>query len=444
LYYFNFNIEHLTTATVKKNAMNSWTVESAEKVILDFEKLSSEQQNRLVACLNQTFPPSLYRHQRECRERALANARQARQVLSGAVQKFPPYIENGPQPLGQEDLAQCAVVLTAGGDGERLKKGLLARGVSEGALKDFTKATYPLPGFYNGFGALHANLCLVSSINKKHGLQVPVVVTTGPAGSTTARVIPEILKKHDQFGLEHLTVIEQDERLHLSMDNKIVFSIIDNVPRPVTHPDETGGPLMKLKKEGIGPGGSVLKWLRRLGCKKIILLQATGLYAPELLFHMASALHRHDCVGAGIFRTRFDAADPFGTYVATVKDGLEKVVIVEQEIRNEKTMRIKDPTGAFFLPYNTGLYAFSIDMLAQSDLPDYATPPKEVLPHIPRSPKIGYAATDLFTLSKNAAVLSIPREWFEVIKNADDLQKLSDLGKRFGIDTICGFTASPS
>lgn len=416
--------------------MDSWTVESAKKTVLDFEKLLLDQQNGLVAFLNQKFPPWLYVHQRELWARALINTKNAKQVLSGAVQKFPPYLNNGilHRP---EDLAKCAIVLTAGGDGERLKKSLIARGTSESALQNFTKATYPLPGFYGDFGALHANLCLVSSLNKKYGLHLPVVVTTGPAGSTTARVIPEILKKYGHFGLEHLTVVEQDERLHLSLEGKIVFSIIDNMARPMTNPDETGGPLMKLKKERNGPEGSVLEWLRRLGCEKILLLQATGLYEPGLLFCLAAALKHHDCVGAGIFRTRFDAADPFGTYVATVKDSMEKVVIVEQEIRNEKTMRVKDPSGTFFLPYNTGLYAFSIDMLMQADLPDYATPPKEILPHIPRSPKIGYAATDLFALSKKPAVLSIPREWFEVIKNADDLEKLSLLGKRFGIDKIC-------
>ncbi len=427
-----------------ENDINSWTIESAEKAVLDFDKLPSEQKNGFVACLNKKFPPSVYRSQRERRERALANAGQARQALNGAVQKFPPFIKNDTQAPVPEDLGQCAIVLTAGGDGERLKKSLLARGAPEDTLQNFAKATYPLPGLYGGFGALQANLCLVSSINKKYGLQVPVVVTTGPSGSTTARVVPEILKKHDRFGLEHLMVIEQDERLHLSKDGKIAFVMINNVPRPVTHPDETGGPLMKLKKEGAGPDGSVLKWLWRRGCQKIILLQATGLYAPELLFRMASALKRNDCVGAGIFRSRFDASDPFGTYVSTVKDGLEKVFIVEQEIRNDATLLVKDPSGNFYLPYNTGLYAFSIELLMQADLPDYATPPKEILPNIPRSPKIGYAATDLFTLSKKPAVLAIPRDWFEVIKNADDLEKLSLLGKRFGIDKMCTLTHSPS
>ena len=424
--------------------MNSWTLESAEKEVLDFKNLTSRQQTGLIAWLNDKFPPLTYRLQRERRERALINTQSAKLVLRGAVQKFPPYINNGLQPHRPEDLEGCAIVLTAGGDGERLKKSLLSRGVSESALKDFTKATYSLPGLFGGFGALHANLCLISSLNKKHGLRLPVVVTTGPAGSTTARVVPEILKKYDRFGLERLMVVEQDERLHLSMEGKIAFSIIDNTPRPVTHPDETGGPLMKLKKEGAGLDGSVLEWLKRRGCEKIILLQATGLYEPGMLFCLASALRQHDCVGAGIFRARFDATDPFGTYVATVKDGLEKVVIVEQEIRNEETMRVKDPSGAFYLPYNTGLYAFSIELLAQADLPDYATPPKEILPNIPRSPKIGYAATDLFALSKNPAVLSIPRDWFEVIKNADDLEKLSELGKRFGIDKMCRATISPS
>jgi hypothetical protein len=152
---------------------------------------------------------------------------------------------------------------------------------------------------------------------------------------------------------------------------------------------------------------------------------------------MAAALKNHDCVGVGILRSEFTENDPFGTYVATVKNGVKKVVIVEQDIRNQATLRVKDATHKYYLPYNTGLYAFSCGLLEHADLPDYATPPKEISSLLPRSPKIGYAATDLFSLSKNPAVLCIPRDWFEVIKNADDLQKLSDLGKRFGIDKMC-------
>ena len=186
--------------------------------------------------------------------------------------------------------------------------------------------------------------------------------------------------------------------------------------------------------------GSVLDWIRKLGCDKILLLQATGLYEPRLLFQMAFGLATFDCVGVGIVRRRFEAADPFGTYVATVKNGRENVIIVEQEIRNEATLQVTDESKTCFLPYNTGLYAFTTDLLEKGDLPDYATPPKEVFRFLPRSPKIGYAATDLFTLAKKPGVLSIPRDWFEVIKNADDLQKLADLGKRFGVDKMCEVT----
>ena len=90
--------------------MDSWTVESVEKTVLDFEKLLLDQQNGLVAYLNQKFPPWLYVHQRELWARALINTKNAKQVLSGAVQKFPPYLNNG-IPHRPEDLAKCAISL---------------------------------------------------------------------------------------------------------------------------------------------------------------------------------------------------------------------------------------------------------------------------------------------------------------------------------------------
>jgi hypothetical protein len=114
------------------------------------------------------------------------------------------------------------------------------------------------------------------------------------------------------------------------------------------------------------------------------------------------------------------------------------MIIVEQEIRNETTMSLKDESDRHFLPYNTGLYAFDGALLAGSDLPDYATPAKEILPDLPRSPKVGYAATDIFGLAKNPGVLCIPPTSFAVIKTADDLGVVTALGKRFKIDRMCG------
>lgn len=370
--------------------------------------------------------------------RALANVLKSKEALKGVVQKFPPIIPGENLDVTADELRGTAIVLTAGGDGERLKKSLLAGGCRETDLNDFTKATFPLPGFVRGFGALPANLCLIASISERFKIDIPVVVTTGPAGSVTARVIPESIQNHGQFGLKYLRIVEQEERLHLTMNNTMAYTIINgSAVRPVTHPDETGGPLMKLKQIGKKGEKSVLEWLQGLGCVKMMVLQATGLYDPKLFFTMAFALKSHDCVGAGILRTSFDSKDPFGTYVSIANNSIEKVIIVEQEIRNQATMALKDKTGGYFLPYNTGLYAFGNDLLAKSDLPDYATPAKEILSGIPRSPKIGYAATDIFPLAQNAGVLCIPASSFAVIKTVEDLTALSALGKRYGIDEMC-------
>jgi hypothetical protein len=98
---------------------------------------------------------------------------------------------------------------------------------------------------------------------------------------------------------------------------------------------------------------------------------------------------------------------------------------------------LKDPDERYFLPYNTGFYIFDSEVLRNNDLPDYATPPKEVLPELPRSPKVGYAATDILALTRRSAVLAIQPDSYGVIKNADDLERLADMAKRFGLDEIC-------
>jgi len=416
--------------------MDTWTRDSARQTVYAFDDLLPKQQDALIAYCNAHYPPSTYERHLACRKRAMENARRAKEVLSGVIQKFPPLLTRETVGGAREDLRDAAIVLTAGGEGERLKKSLMERGAGEAQLKDFTKATYPLSGFYADFGALQTNLCLIAWLSRQAGFDIPVIVTTGPAGSVTARVVPEIVGSHVGFGLKHIKILEQDARLHLTMDDKIAYSMEGDNPMPVTHPDETGGPLMKLKRGGDGRT-SLLTWLEELDCSKLIVLQATGLYDPALLPAMASALTQYDCIGAGIPRAVFDAKDPFGTYVSIVNNTAERVVIVEQDIRNDATRALRDETGRFYLPYNTGLYALKKELLAESDLPDYATPPKEILPHLPRSPKIGYAATDIFSLSGNAAVLSIPGESFAVIKNADDLSALAELGKRFGLDSLC-------
>jgi hypothetical protein len=80
---------------------------------------------------------------------------------------------------------------------------------------------------------------------------------------------------------------------------------------------------------------------------------------------------------------------------------------------------------------------FAVDLIRNNDLPDYATPPKEVVPGFPRSPKIGYAATDLMSLAHNPAVLTVSEDAFAVIKNVEDLARLTALAKAAGLDAIC-------
>jgi hypothetical protein len=417
--------------------MDVWSDADAEKCINDYAGLNPYQKKHLCDFLNKKFPPSVYYRHVSWRRKALVNAEEAKHILAMADQRFPRLFTSREIPGSVADLKGYAIVLTAGGDGVRLRSSLREQGVGEEALHDFIKATYPIPGLPNKFGSLHAGMAVIADLCARAGFQVPLIITTGPEGSATSRVIPEEVAKHNSFGLTNVRTLSQGERLHMTVDEKIVYTIIDGLPWPVTHPDETGGPFVKLRKEGFAGAESAIDWLKGLGCSKIIALQATALFDPGIILSMAAAGRHCDCLGVGMLRSSFDKKDPFGTFIALEKQGKESVVIVEQAIRNEVTMSLTDITGRHYLPYNTGLYVFDIDLLRVNSLPDYATPPKEILPALPKSPKAGYAATDLMALAKRPAVLAIEENSYENIKTAADLDKLSALAKRYGIVDIC-------
>ncbi|HUI93260.1 MAG TPA: hypothetical protein VLX68_13520 [Chitinivibrionales bacterium] len=415
--------------------MNTWTDSLAQKHVYNFSAFSAAQKKNLLDELNRRFPPPVYREHRRRQLAAIKNAEERKKIVSGAKQRFPPVINAADLNAAPSDLAGYAVVLTAGGDGERLRASLRGRGASDADLKDFTKATFQLPGFPKGFGSLQANLAVIAGLCRRGGLDIPVIVTTGPASSENARIISGVIAARNNYGIKYLAALAQDERLHLTPDGMV--AVDGDKARPATNPDETGGPFMKLAQPGFSGMLSALDWLSGLGCKKIIALQATALYDPAVVLAMAAAGKQHDCMGVGILRTKFDKTDQYGAFVNLEKNGTCSLVIIEQAVRNNETMKVRDKTGKLFLPFNTGLYVFDVALLSKSGLPDYATPPKEVLPGLPKSPKIGYAATDLMSCAKHGAVLSIEPDSYAVIKTADDLELLSALAKRCGIIDLC-------
>jgi len=430
--------------------MNTWTIDTLRDVVCNWDQLDESAVNDFLELMNQRFPPDVFNDHLGKRRRALENVVVSKKLLDGAAQSFPDAVSYQSLNSSFDDMAGFAIVFTAGGEGERLRLSLLDRGVPAESLQDFTKATYPLKGFYEDFGALQINLAMVGWICRQHKLDIPVIVTTGPEGSITDRVIPEILKKHNNFGLSYVKVVSQDERLHFTVDEKIAVQLTSGSPSPVTQPDETGGPLMKLKQKGAAGGintngkdstdcisrintTSTLQWLANLGCDKLLVVQGTAIYEPKMLAYMSSAAKGHDCVGVGIPRSGFDAKDPFGTFVCVDKDGRRKVCIIEQDIRNDETRTIINKDTGAYLPFNTGLYAIDRRLLEDNDLPDYATPPKEVIPGIPRSPKIGYAATDILPSAKRPLILTVSPDMYAVIKTAEDLETMSATAVRFGL-----------
>jgi len=431
--------KYLSTSTTfqKDTTMASWTVAELSNVLLDFNSFTQDEQASILELFATSYPLARYIEHRDKRRSALSQMNRIRDLLKSGKQLFPAFIPGESLFASPSALEGFAVVLTAGGEGERLRLSLMKKGYSDAALTDFSKATFAIPGFSSSLGALQVNLVMIASLCREYKIDIPVIITTGPEDSITARIIPEICRTYNNFGIKHLRIIAQEERLFLTNEEKIVLQEVDGKRVPITNPDETGGPIMKLKAPGRDGTPSILDWLTSLGCKKTIIVQATALYHQKLLPSMASALGSHDCLGVGILRQAFPPTDPYGTFVTLKTDKRKATVIIEQDIRNDATRDITDSSGTWYLPFNTGFYAFKNELLQEHDLPDFATPPKELRPDLPRSPKIGYAATDLITLAKDPVVLTIDQSMFAVLKNADDLDTLAKLGREFGLVELC-------
>jgi len=244
--------------------MDKWRIDTIRDVVCNRELLSNSSGDVVDAfaeLMNRRFPPSVFSDQINKRRRAIQNAESSKKLLDDAKQCFPD-VSDGQSVTNSSlsDLSGCGIVFTAGGDGERLRLSLIERGVPEESLKDFTKATYPLKGFPNAFGALQINLAMVGRICRDYGIEVPVIVTTGPKGSVTDRVIPEIINKYDNFGLSDIMIIPQGERLHFTLGEKIAVKLTEGKLSPIVQPDETGGPLMMLRQR-----------LSALKCEKLLI-----------------------------------------------------------------------------------------------------------------------------------------------------------------------------
>jgi len=417
--------------------VTAWTEDRARDAVFRFDHLSPENRRNLLDVLDQRFPAEKVGDQLLRRKKALDNLALNKNKLSHGTQLYPECLAADALAASAKNLAGYAIVLTAGGEGERLYHSLVARGMDHQRLVNFTKVTFPLPDFYSDFGSLHVNLTLIAAISREYGIEIPVIVTTGPDESITAQIIPSIISDYNAFGLKSLKIIRQDERIHFTQEEKIAWTLINGHPRVITNPDETGGPLMKLKQRLPAETDTAIEWLLHQGCDKVIVLQATALYAPELIPAIAAAGKKFDGLGVGIVRELFTPDDPYGTFVLAQQNNRKRLLIAEKEVRNSATMSLKDPTGSRYLPFNTGFYVFDIRLIQNNDLPDYATPPKEIVPDLPKSPKIGFAATDMISFAQNPAVLSVSPDSYGVIKNADDLSQLSLLGKKLGLDKIC-------
>jgi hypothetical protein len=402
--------------------MTNWTKARLAEAVHNYTDVSPDLQEKIRKALENRWSYADYQEQVKFLTAALENNRRQQELLHRSRQYFPVVTKSSDSTPRESTLSSCAILIMAGGEGERLRESLKSKGYNENDLCDFTKATFPLPGTDKNMGTLAINLSMIAEISPR----IPVVVTTGPAHSTTHRVIPRMIARHNNFGLEYIQILPQNERLHLTAEKKIAWKETPDGIALITNPDETGGPLMKLKEKS-PQGETYLEELRKKGAEHIIVLQGTAVYKTDLLLKIAAAGKKHDVTGIGIQRNTYPLSDPYGTFVLTEDETSGRTLkIVEKNIADDTTRSLKNSEGNH-LPFNTGFYVCAAEVLQNSTLPPFAVPDKEVLPGIRKSPKTGYAATAIVEMSEDCGVITIPSEDYGVIKTVRDL---ADIGKK--------------
>lgn len=413
--------------------MSNWTKELFFTHMESPESFSENEITILLEFLNENCPLKSFLREIEERKIALKNMEETTRLLEGATQKFPKAYDFSEIVFDENSLKKVAFFFTAGGEGQRLAQSLNKNEADKKFLENFTKATIEIKDFPEKFGTLMINLCIVKSLSDTYKIDFPVIISLGPIGSTTSKVIPKEIASFNNFGLKNIHYILQGERLHLSNEEKISLEIKNGEIKVAKNPDESGGPL-----KAFYDNKELIKNLEKNGVSKILIIQGTGIFNPDILKNTASIKADHDCYILGLPRQKFEKSDQLGTIELIEKNGKTTLRILEAHSINDTTREIQNAEKSKFLPANTGMFLFDLALFSKKlPISFYATAPKEISFSKKIAPKIGYSATDFTVFAENPAVIIISPGDFAVLKNVENMEDLSALGKKFGLIKLC-------
>ncbi len=411
--------------------MSNWTKELFFTHMESPERFSENEIAILLEYLNENCPLNSFLRELEERKIALKNMEETTRLLENATQKFPKAYDFSEIVFDENSLKKVAFFFTAGGEGQRLAQSLNKNDIN--FLENFTKATIEIKDFPEKFGTLMINLSIVKSLSDTYKIDFPVIISLGPKGSTTSKVIPKEIDSFNNFGLKNIHYILQGERLHLSNEEKISLEIKNGEIKLAKNPDESGGPL-----KAFYDNKELIKNLEEKGVSKILIIQGTGIFNPDILKNTASIKANHDCYILGLPRQKFEKSDQLGTIELIEKNGTKTLRILEAHSINDTTREIQNAEKTKFLPANTGMFLFDLALFSKKlPISFYATAPKEISFSKKIAPKIGYSATDFTVFAENPAVIIISSGDFAVLKNVENMEDLSALGKKFGLIKLC-------
>ena len=227
----------------------------------------------------------------------------------------------------KEALANIGIVVAAGGEGGRLLRELVAKGIlSDEEADALVKPTIPISSI-DGYSPLEIQLRTIAALSKKFGVDIPVCVAISPLDANKP-IVEKFLADNDNFGIKNLTTVVQG--VNLAYDPVTGEAVVKADGTPVLKPDGQAGYVEAMAS------GPQLKWFReRFKENKatdghLLLMNGDNIIDSDFLFTIAGAAALNPEKAFIGFAYAFAPDSKYGRFCNVVRDGVTRCEVVEK------------------------------------------------------------------------------------------------------------------
>lgn len=247
--------------------------------------------------------------------------------------------------------------------------------------EEFNMLTKPTVPFIDGKSPLQINLEIIAGLNNRLGAQMPVVLIVSEA---TRPSVEAILTANNNFGLQNLSIIQQDTNPVVTDATGEFMTINDRLRRS---PNGTGGAAEAITQK--------MDWLRGLNVQNMTILNGDMVTPEDYMMALIGADHEADTVAIGFDFPKDKVQSPdgtskhksaFGTFV-TITDpftGESRLTCVEYSERKYheglvEAIEAQEQQEGQYVCAIAGAYRFSLDLLDRvtGTLEEHVAPGKD-------------------------------------------------------------------